>query len=73
MLLKVSQSPTKEKKKAFMFLPLYILYTDNRQSSQTCINKKTMVNEEKQANIKRKTHTDIFGKAGIKVTRSINL
>lgn len=54
-----------------MFFPLYILYTDNKQSSQACINKKTMVNEEKQANIKK--HTDIFGKAGIKVTRSINL
>lgn len=40
-----------------MFLPLYILYTDNKQSSQTRINKKTMVNEEKQANIKNKnTH-----------------
>lgn len=58
-----------------MFFPLYILYTDNTQSSQAYRNKKTMENEGKEgANIEKKhTHrqTDIFGKVGIKVTRSI--
>lgn len=63
-----NMSLKKRKKKAIMIPPpLYILYTDNQQSSQNCING-TM-----EENIKTHTYTDIFGKAGIKVTRSVIL
>lgn len=40
------------------FFPLYI-HTDNPQSSKACINKKTMMNEEKRRSKHfKKTHTD---------------
>jgi len=48
-----------------MFFPMYIQYSDDKQSSQACKNKMMI-------NIKTLKHTDIFGKAGIKVTRSIS-
>lgn len=71
MVVKKSVNVLKNKKKRHSCSsPLYILYTDNKQSSQACINSKTMINEGKQANIKH-TRRDIFGKAGIKVTRSV--
>lgn len=44
LLLKVKKVNVLKRKKAFMFFPLYILYTDNTQSLQACINSKTMVN-----------------------------
>ena len=71
MVVKKSVNVLKNKKKRHSCSsPLYILYTDNKQSSQACINNKTMINKGKQANIKH-TRRDIFGKAGIKVTRSV--
>lgn len=50
-----------------MLFPLYILYTDDKESPQACINSKTMVKTSKHKN----TKTGLFGKAWIKVTRSI--